>query len=274
MGDLRFNRNIDSSQLYWLCALAMLSLLLAIGEANISAIAKLRQALSYPLAPLVWVRQQSIEQYLRVNQWGQRSSQLQQLELAYGQLQAANQLLRQRNSQLDLENDELRTLSGLAASLQLSGTGAQVTGLRDRLRDFSISLNKGSLAGLTVDSVVLSKNGVIGQIDNLGPNFSQVIPITSRRHHLPVRLGLNQGYYNARGLGDALHLNIDRVSQDANINVGDWVYTSGLGKRFPPGLIVGRISAITPISNETFDQVRIEATSATAMARFVLVLDN
>ena len=274
MAELRFSSDFNSNQLYWLSALAMLSVLLAIGEANSQAIAALRQGLSYPLAPLVWVKRSSLEQYHRFVTWSDDSADKAQLEQQYQRLKLEHNLSLQLRRELELENDDLRTLLCMERRLLVSGTGAQIIGIADDLKNFNLTIGKGSRDGVAVDHVVINKAGLVGQVENVGPNFAQIIPITNARHYLPVRLGLNQGYYIAQGVGDSTHLFIDKVSSEAAISVGDWVYTSGLDGRFPAGIAVGRISAIEAISNETFSEVVIALSSAELGSRHVLVLPN
>ena len=272
MAELRFSKAFDSLQLYWLCSLAVLSLVLAIGENNNAAIARVRQSLNYPLMPLFWLREQSLEQYHTLSNWRERHSYLKQLEQQHEQLKIAHAQRQQEQQQLELENAQLRQLTDLADATQLAAIYAQILRLDQLLLDLSIVVNKGSTSGVQENSIVLSRAGVVGQVASVGPNIAQIIPITSSRHRLPVRLGSDQGYYNARGVGDGRHLSVDKVRQDAELSVGDGVYTSGLGKRFAAGLLVGSISAINPISNETFSEVIIEAASATEQTRFVVIL--
>ena len=274
MADLRFGKAFDSLQLYWLCSLAVLSLLLAIGEGNYAAISGVRQALNYPLTPLLWVREFSFGQYHNLNDWRARNARMGQLEQQHERMGIAYARTMQELRQLQIENAQLRELTELGADASAQKIYAQIVRLEERWLDLAIVISAGSVDGVRANGVVLSSAGVVGQVSSAAPSTAQVIPITSHRHHLPVRLGSDQGYYNARGVGDGRSLSIDKVRQDAQISVGDTVYTSGLGKRFAAGLMVGRISAIQPISNETFSEVLIDAAFAAAQRRFVVVLQD
>ncbi len=105
------------------------------------------------------------------------------------------------------------------------------------------------------DDVVASSEGLVGLIDDVGPDFAVVrtildaslaVPVTVREHPLAALL---------RGQGNSLK--VEFVPMEEAPQVGTILVTSGSGGVFPAGIPVARITKITPRQGDIF--VEMEA---------------
>ncbi len=95
---------------------------------------------------------------------------------------------------------------------------------------------------------VFAGNSFIGQIKNTYMSFIEVILFSDITHVLPVRSDLF--YCDARGLGKPMLISchLDKNNDTFNNQIGDIVYTSGLGGIFLKDIEIGFISDINRIS--------------------------
>ena len=154
------------------------------------------------------------------------------------------------NSSLEKEIQELKDVLELNKTLtEYDPVNATVLS-RNRSYWFNtITIDKGSSSGIEKNMAVITKNGLIGKINKVSKNSSEVKLITSNDVNFKVSISVRNndndfyaimnGYQKKTGLISAS--GIDKTSP---INVGDNVYTSGLGELFPAGIYVGVIDKI------------------------------
>ncbi len=88
--------------------------------------------------------------------------------------------------------------------------------------------------------VVLSENGVIGRVEQVGQMYSKIILITDINSKIPVVVERTR----VRGILSGDNTSIPKlvfVPLDAKLAIGDRIVTSGVAGVFPPGLPVGKI---------------------------------
>lgn len=109
-----------------------------------------------------------------------------------------------------------------------------------------LTLSVGSREGVLPGMAIVSPEGLVGTVQNVGPNASQGVLITS-----PVaRVGaMVERVPPVAGIlrGDATdRVTLDFLASNAGLQIGDWVLTSGYSDRIPRGLPIGRIVEIVP----------------------------
>jgi rod shape-determining protein MreC len=158
------------------------------------------------------------------------------------QLQQAT-LLQQAQLQM-AENVQLRRLMEGKAQLPVQSQMAEI--LYDA-RDPStrrVVIDRGSRAGVTLGLPVIDNAGVVGQVTRVFPFTSEVTLLTDKDQAIPVqvlRSGLRSIVY---GRGHSGLLDLRFVAQDADIQVGDVLVTSGLDGMYPAGLAVARVTQV------------------------------
>ncbi len=106
------------------------------------------------------------------------------------------------------------------------------------------TFNKGTTAGIEKNMPVITKDGVVGYIIEAGLTWSKAVAITDQRSGVGVytertgALGVLCGSYE---LSLEKKCEIVCTQSDADIAVGDKVYTNGMGSLYPQGLSVGEV---------------------------------
>src|SRR6187399_1309059 len=154
------------------------------------------------------------------------------------------QLMTLRQAALESENATLRGLNGAMPEViekRLIGEviNVEVSTLRQRLL-----INRGGSSGVYRAQPVITGAGVLGQVYRTGPFSSEIILITDAEHALPVQT-LRSGVRTiALGTGRSTSLELPYVPQNYDVKVGDLLVTSGLGRVFPYGLPVARVTRV------------------------------
>ena len=189
-----------------------------------------------------------------------------------------NDRLRQRLRELELalregrtlvrETERLREVLGLQRILPHESIAAEVIA-REGLPWFrTITVDRGSDAGVALNAPVISPSGVVGRVVAVGPWASRVQLLLDRDCGVGVMIessGVTGVVSGQVGLADSgtADLVMDYVPAHAEIEVGDVVVTSGLDRIFPKGLMVGRVRSVGSDAAGLFREVRV-----TPSARF------
>ena len=122
-----------------------------------------------------------------------------------------------------------------------------------------ITIDKGSYNGVEKDMVVINSKGLIGRVIRVSTFSSDVRLITTSDTNNKISVHLTNGDYDLYGLINNYDYNgnfleIEGISNTKDVNIGDYVYTSGLGGVFPSGILVG---IVTEISTDSYDLAKI-----------------
>lgn len=145
------------------------------------------------------------------------------------------------------ENERLQALLELKENMNYATVAASVIAYSANNWYDTVEINKGLINGLKVGNAVITPNGVVGKIIDVGLNRATVSTVLNPDNAMGVRIGRT---------GDAAVVEGDRelysqgyckmtfIDKDAGIIVGDLLETSGSGGMYPPGLLVGAIREI------------------------------
>ena len=109
-----------------------------------------------------------------------------------------------------------------------------------------LTLSKGKVHGIKMNMPVITANGVLGYVSEVGLDWCRVVSIIETSSKVGVYtdrsgvIGTVEGNLELRAEGKCLM----SYAADADIKVGDRVYTSGTGSIYPGGLFIGRIVSI------------------------------
>ncbi len=104
----------------------------------------------------------------------------------------------------------------------------------------------GTDKGFRENYVVVSSEGLVGQITGTTSHFSQVLLIIDRNSSLPAlvqKTRLQGIIYGTGGLNE-LYMELDGPAED--VDKGDMVVTSGMGVIFPAGILIGFVEEVLP----------------------------
>ncbi len=190
------------------------------------------------------------------------------------ELEARNAELERRLVELeeaDLTASRLQDLLDLKGTYNLQSTGARIISQSVDTWAATITIDKGTLAGLALGMPVMDSAGVIGQIMEIGPTSSVVRLISDEGSSISAMVQQTRAQGMLTGSADGtLHLTLIRTDQQ--VNVGDTVVTSGLGGVFPKGLPIGRIVSVDKIEGAIYYDITVEPFSSALTFEEVLVI--
>jgi rod shape-determining protein MreC len=147
------------------------------------------------------------------------------------------------NQILKAENDRLKRLLKLTDNNKVkkfTKCYANVIGANENGFIFNYLIDKGQKDGLEIGDGVVSDEGVTGVVQKVFPETSLVLLLTDVKCRIPVRVERNKKAGILIGKGYNL-CELEYISKEEDISVGDVLVTSGLSASFPEGLLVGKI---------------------------------
>lgn len=136
-----------------------------------------------------------------------------------------------------------------------------------------ILINQGSDQGLRRGMPVVTQQGLIGRVAAVTSSAARVQLITDPASSVNVRLDPSgaQAILNGQITGDVV---LDMIPQEANVQVGDLVLTSGLGGGYPPNLLIGQVSGIRGRDQDLFKRATVQTVVDFNQLEIVLVITN
>ena len=135
-----------------------------------------------------------------------------------------------------------------------------------------IVINKGAIHGVFEGQAVLDDKGIVGQIQQVSSTNSRVLLLADVTHAIPVRVARNNVRLIVAGAGSLRELFISHVPHSNELQVGDLLLSSGLGKVFPEGYPVATISSIVRDESRPFAQVLVTPVAQLDRLKYLLVL--
>jgi rod shape-determining protein MreC len=199
--------------------------------------------------------------------------------------------LRQRNSELEAEisrlqvqiielQQQVREADVLSTLVDYARTRSESEYLASAVigRDPSpflqyIIINRGSDQGLRRGMPVVTNQGLVGQIIAVGPTASRVQLITDPASRVNVLL---QGSDSEAVLVGQItsELSLESIPQDANVQPGELIVTSGLGGNYPPNLVIGQVSSVRKLDYDLFQSASVQPAVDFSNLEIVLVITN
>jgi rod shape-determining protein MreC len=180
----------------------------------------------------------------------------------------------QRLAALEAENARLRELLDSTARIGNRALVAEILAVDlDPYRQ-RFDLNRGLVDGVYVGQALIDAQGVVGQVVRVGPLTSEAVLITDADHAVPVSVNRNGVRTIAVGTGDSRRLRLPYLTNNADVQVGDLLISSGLGGVFPAGYPVGRVLDVQRRTDQAFAEILAEPVSALDRDREVLLVWN
>ena len=107
-----------------------------------------------------------------------------------------------------------------------------------------LTINKGTIAGLSKEMAVVNGKGIIGFTDNLSPNYGRIQSILNKNTKINARL--KNGYFGTlqwNGL-DYNTVQLIDIPRQAPVKIGDTIETGGKSAIFPEGILIGKVIEI------------------------------
>lgn len=136
----------------------------------------------------------------------------------------------------------------------------------------TIRINKGSQDGVYLRQVVLSGNGIYGQVFSVSPSSSVILQLTDSRHAIPVRSSRTGLGAIAVGSGNTNQLELKNIEANVDIKVGDTFFSSGLGQLFPADFPVAMVASVAYNPGDSFMRVKARTIVDFGKSREVLLI--
>ena len=180
----------------------------------------------------------------------------------------------QRLAALEAENTRLREMMESSAKVADRVLVAEVLSVDLDPYRHRFAINKGLSDGVYVGQALLDAGGVVGQVVRAEPLNSVAVMISDADHALPVRINRNGLRTVALGTGDLDQLQLPYLPNNADIQVGDLLVSSGLGGGFPADYPVGKVTKVDRIPGQPFAEITAQPTAALDRDREVLLVWN
>ncbi|MDH4014714.1 MAG: rod shape-determining protein MreC, partial [Chromatiales bacterium] len=135
-----------------------------------------------------------------------------------------------------------------------------------------VVIDKGTLEGAYQGQALIDEQGVMGQITRAEPFSSEAILISDPSHAIPVEINRNGLRSIVVGSGEVERLTLPFLPNNADVETGDLLVTSGLGGKFPAGYPVGIVETVEVKPGEPFALVMARPTAALNRSRRMLMI--
>lgn len=172
--------------------------------------------------------------------------------------------LQKRVTAAQLDRDELEELRGLKFALNYIEEGIEYSSITANViaktpgNWFDIfTINAGEEHGITTDSIVMSGNGLIGRVYELGDNWAKVVSIIDNNSSVSFQVQRDadtQGILSGSITNELSGYLFDPL---AEVVIGDKLITSGLGN-FPKGIPIGEVIDVAKSSDQLLITVKVQ----------------
>jgi len=199
--------------------------------------------------------------------------------------------LRERNSELEVQVSQLQSqiiqlqeqLSQseiLYALLDFARTNPQheyvaATVIGREISPFIqyVIIDKGVNHGLRYGMPVVTQQGLVGRIDAVIANAARVQLISDANSTVNVQL--QSGKIEAQLRGSITgEVTLEMIPQDAILEAGEVILTSGLGGNYPANIFIGQVISVRKLENALFQTASVQPIIAFDSLNAVLVISN
>jgi rod shape-determining protein MreC len=121
----------------------------------------------------------------------------------------------------------------------------------------SLKMNIGSKDNIRMGQTVMGINGLIGQVVEINSFTSKVLLITDSSSNVPAIIARTGQQVIIKGESQTDMMEISFLKNEADIQKGDLIVTSGQAKRFIASIKVGRVKDIVKNEGERFSRVTL-----------------
>ncbi len=136
-----------------------------------------------------------------------------------------------------------------------------------------VIINRGSNDGIRQGMPVVTNQGLVGRVDAVISGASRVQLITDPSSLVSVFLQNSEADAIMKGSVSG-ELTLEMLSQDAKVQAGDVVLTSGLGGEYPPDLLIGQAGNIRKRESDLFQEATVQPVVDFSRLEIVLVIVN
>lgn len=172
----------------------------------------------------------------------------------------------------DLENQRLRRLLMYADEQIGREVAARVIGVNPVTFPLAVRIDRGSDEGIQKGAAVITADGVVGQVVRVTGGYADVMLVRDPNARIAVRVQRTRARATAAGAGGDQNLALEYLLRTEAVAVGDVIVTAGTDGVFPPGLLVGSVTAVQEKASGMFQAAEVIPAVDTVRLEEVLVL--
>lgn len=157
---------------------------------------------------------------------------------------ARTEVALQNARQVTAEKERLQSLLSLKEQTGYNQVAAHVIARDASIWFNTITIDRGSSAGIALNMPVVTAGGIVGRVIALSPWTAQVMMVTDEKAAAGAivgQLGGSGALGSVRGSGESGLIEMKYVSGLQQVEVGDYILTTGQDNIYPPGLRVGEV---------------------------------
>lgn len=162
-------------------------------------------------------------------------------------LKEENSVLREKIAMLqetENENMRFRKLLEFKEKLTSQMLPAEVVATAPISTFQTIKINKGANDRISRSMAVVTPDGVVGQVVNVIPGYSDVLLLSDPSSAIDVMIQRTRARGVLEGIG-GFKAALKYLRRSEDVQVGDSVIASGLGGVFPKGIILGKVAKVS-----------------------------
>jgi rod shape-determining protein MreC len=136
-----------------------------------------------------------------------------------------------------------------------------------------VIINRGSDSGTRTGMPVVTSQGLAGRIAAVTAGASRIQLINDPASSVNVRLEPSGAQAVLLGSLSG-ELSLDLIPQNASVNVGDLVLTSGLGGNYPGNILIGQITSVSRRETDLFQKASVQPIVNFSKLDIVLLITN
>jgi len=175
------------------------------------------------------------------------------------------------NDEVTRENGRLKELIDYGKEVYPSKIISKVVSWNSSSEFRVLRINKGAKDGVLLQSPVVTPLGLVGYVQRLTDNFSDVLTIEDSNNHVDGLLERTRGQGILEGSADGI-ISLKYIPKSETVIIHDLVITSGFGNIYPKGIKVGTVSKIEKDSYGVTQSIEIKPSVTFDKLEEVIVL--
>jgi len=264
-----FNTGAPVYKMLWLVAISILLMILDLKYQSTDQIRSGIQHLLYPIQILVSQPEKIL------SSWNESFVTMRSMKETIADQKNSIRdltLLSSISENLESENKNLRNLLQLQQQSPYSSIAAEVIYNPINPSSQKVVISRGKNDGILLGMPVANEGGIIGQVVRLYDSSAEVAVLEERDATIPVMVTRSGQRGVLFGVGRTSPLELRFISNFGDLDVGDYLSTSGIDGVFPPGIPVAIITKIERALDNSGAQISCRPLADLNTSKHLIVL--
>lgn len=151
----------------------------------------------------------------------------------------------------------LQELLAFKEKLNFEPLTARVVGKEPAYWYQTIVVDRGKKDDVLEGMIALAPNGVVGQVIHTAEHYSKILLAIAPSSAIDAMIQKNRVRGILKGAGENGYI-LQYVLKNADVEVGDYIVTAGIGGMFPAGIPLGKVSKILKKQRGMFQEIEVQ----------------